>query len=66
MRLMLYIAAIIAMSPFLLGMAVIVKVLRSKTTPEMGTIGEEDPIGDDPGVDVDDDSGMPPGMCHVP
>jgi hypothetical protein len=54
MRLMLYVAAIIAMSPFVLAFAVLAKALRSKHTPPMGTIGEEDPTGDDPGVDVDD------------
>lgn len=53
MRLLLYVAAIIAMSPFVLMFAVLAKVMRSKTTHPLGTAGEPDPIGDDPGVDVD-------------
>jgi hypothetical protein len=55
MRLILYMAAILAMSPFVLAIAVLAATLRRKDTPPMGTIGEEDPIGDDPGVDVDGD-----------
>lgn len=56
---MIYLASIIAMSPFVLVFAVMAKALSTKRTPEMGTLGEEErtkAIGfddNDPGVDVD-------------
>jgi hypothetical protein len=36
-------AVLLAMSPLVLVLAVVAKVLRTRHTPELGTIGEEHP-----------------------
>jgi hypothetical protein len=58
MKIILYIAGIIAISPFVLGFAVAARALRAKRTPELGTMGEPiEGIGyddNDIGVDVDE------------
>lgn len=58
MKLMIYIAGIIALAPFVLGFMVLAKVLRKRTAHDVGTIGEIGYDDNDPGVDVDCPAGQ--------
>ncbi len=51
---MIYVAGILALSPFVLALAVLAKVMRSKRTHDVGDLPTDLGFDDnDPGVDVD-------------